>query len=369
MGGLIVHEWVSRAGGSERVLDVFSRAYPDADILCLWNDAPGRFPANRIRETLLARTPLRGRKAMALPVMPMVWSNVKTHRYDWVLSSSHAFAHQIVSSGGLPAERHFAYVHTPARYVWTPELDGRGTSLLSRAAAAPLRAMDRSRAQRHRNVAANSSYVRARIRDTWQVDADVIHPPVEVSELQSVGDWSERLDASERALLDALPETYVLGASRFIPYKRLDLVIAAGEAGGVPVVLAGGGPERAALVSRAERAGVPVHFVDDPGDALLRAVMQRALAFVFPPVEDFGIMPVEAMALGTPVVVGPVGGARESVIDGVTGVVVASDAPEDLAAGIERAWDLDPEACRRHARGFGTEQFVASVRGWMSDVA
>lgn len=368
MPGLIVHEWIGRSGGSEKVLDAFARMYPDADVFCLWNEAPDRYEPGRVTESVLARTPLRGRKALALPAMPEVWRRLRAEGYDWVLSSSHAFSHQVVADSAVPAERHFAYVHTPARYVWTPEFDRRGSGIASRLAAVPLRITDRRRAERHRNIAANSAFVQGRIRDAWGKDARVIHPPVEVEELQAVADWTALLDDAERAVLDALPDGYVLGASRFIPYKRLDLVIAAGEAAGRPVVLAGSGPEQTALEARAAAASVPVVFVHAPSDRLLRAVMSRAAVYVFPPVEDFGIMPVEAMALGVPVVVGPTGGATESVVDGVTGAVFTGTSAPELAAAVERATAVDPEACRRRARDFGAERFADEVRDWMRAV-
>jgi glycosyltransferase involved in cell wall biosynthesis len=366
MAGLIVHEWVSRSGGSERVLDTFSTMFPDADIVCLWNDAPGRFAAGRIRESALARTPLRGRKALALAAMPLVWRHLSDDGYDWVLSSSHAFSHQVSAGSTLPESRHFSYVHTPARYLWAPQLDGRGRSGLSRLAAAPLRAIDRTRARSHVNVAANSAFIRDRIRSAWGVDSRVIHPPVEVEELQAGGDWTSGLTDAETVLLDALPTVFLLGASRFIPYKRLDVVIRAGEATGMPVVLAGSGPERARLQRQAAGSSATVTFVDSPSDALLRAIMAKASVYIFPAVEDFGIMPVEAMALGTPVVVSAVGGAVESVLDGITGAILAGDSPEELAAAITACLSVDPERCRARARDFGTDRFVSAVGDWMS---
>ncbi|MCU1558920.1 MAG: glycosyltransferase family 4 protein [Microbacteriaceae bacterium] len=367
MTGLIVHEWVSRSGGSERVLDSFSRMYPDADIFCLWNDAPGRYAAERVSESVLARTPLRGRKALALAAMPLVWKNVKDAGYDWVLSSSHAFSHQVSAGSSIPQQKHFTYVHTPARYVWTPELDGRGTSAVARLLASPLRWIDRTRARKLQNIAANSIFVRDRIRATWGMDATVIHPPVEVESLQLVDDWAADLGAEEAEILGALPAVFLLGASRFIPYKRLELAIAAGEATNIPVVLAGSGPDRAILAERAGLSSVPVTIVDAPSDALLRALMARAAVYVFPAVEDFGIMPVEAMALGTPVVVGAIGGAVESVIDGVTGAVLSGESPTELAEAVIRCLGLSPEACKSRAREFSAATFTARIENWMAD--
>ncbi len=143
--------------------------------------------------------------------------------------------------------------------------------------------------------------MRRRIATAWGVEARVIFPPVEVTEIQRVHNWAARLTGEDSEIFAGLPQGYVLGASRFIPYKRLDLVIRAGEAADRPVVLAGRGPELGRLRCAAAAARVPVTFVDRPSAALLRALYQQAAVFVFPAIEDFGIMPVEAMAAGAPV--------------------------------------------------------------------
>lgn len=367
MTGLIAHEWIERVGGAERVLDSFAEMYPEADMFCLWNDAPDRFEGRTVAESALAQTPLRRNKALALPAMPFVWRKLrKRAEYDWMLVSSHLFAHH-ARVPGVPAARKYVYVHTPARYIWSPELDERGRNPLVRAIAPLFRMLDTRRARGNVNVAANSAFVRDRIRTAWGVDAAVVHPPVDVSRLQGVVDWSSRLNAGERAVLEALPAGFLLGASRFVSYKRLDRVIAAGRASGHPVVIAGSGPGEQRLRSLAAEAGVPVRFVVEPSDALLAALMQRASVYVFPAVEDFGIMPVEAMALGTPVVINTVGGTSESVIDGVTGVAVADfDDDAALCDAIERAAALDGETARAHARTFDTSRFQSAIRSWMT---
>lgn len=368
--GLLVHEWIERTGGAEKVLDAFADAFPLADIACLWNDAPDRYPDREVVETALARTPLRSHKALALPVMPAVWRTLGRHRrltgpYEWALVSSHLFAHQATPPTVSP-DRTFVYAHTPARYLWAPGLDARGSSAAVRAVAPLFRRIDRSRGARLQHVAANSRFVRDRIRRAWGVDAHVVHPPVDVAGLTATADWSQRLAPHELDVLAALPPVFLLGASRFVPYKRLDHVIDAGAAADVPVVIAGSGPEESALRARADAVRVPVTFVIAPSDALLRAIMQRALAYVFPPVEDFGIMPVEAMALGTPVVVNAVGGASESVVDGVTGAAVPPTlAPGDTAAAVLRAAAVSPAECVRRARAFDTARFRRTMSEWV----
>ena len=161
----------------------------------------------------------------------------------------------------------------------------------------------------------------------------MIHPPVQIERIQSVPCWRDRLEPDELAQLDALPDGFVLGASRFIPYKRLEDVIQVGEAVGRPVVLAGKGPDLPDLQEAAAAAAVPVHFVLAPSDALLYALYQPTALFVFPAVEDFGIMPVEAMAAGAPVLAQAEGGAAESVVPGVTGALIRFTGAAEMREG------------------------------------
>jgi len=368
--GVLVHEWLARTGGSERVFDHIVADFPDADVLCLWDDTGGRYPGRTVRETWLARTPLRHHKGLALPLMPMAWGHRMRGSYDWAVVSTHSFAHHVRFSCS-PGMRKILYVHTPARYVWEPDLDARGGGHTARAASPLLRAIDRRKAAEAHTVIANSEYVARRIERTWSRSAQVIHPPVEVGSIAAVADWRTCLDGAEAARIEALPATFVLGASRFVRYKRLDLVIAAGEAADLPVVLAGGGPEEGRLRSLAARARVPVHVVGDPSDALLYSLYQRALVFVFPPVEDFGMMPVEAMACGTPVVVNAEGGARETLAGRSVGAIADPASTASLRTAVEAASRCPRAFVAEHARRFDAPVFdraltaavVGAVRG------
>jgi glycosyltransferase involved in cell wall biosynthesis len=365
MTGVLVHEWISRTGGSEKVFDAMVSAFPEADILCLWNDDRERYPDRNVYETWLAKTPLRKSKASALPFMPATWRNRLSNEYEWALVSSHLFAHHVSFARQPKDFRKLVYVHSPARYIWTPDLDRRGAGIVPRLASPPLRALDRRRAQEAHSIAANSAFVADRILHAWHRHSTIIHPPVDVEQIQSVSSWADQLTEVERLVLESLPKEFVLGASRFVPYKRLDLVIAAGEAAGVPVVLSGSGPEEGNLRSQAEVATVPVIFVRSPSDALLYALYAAAMVFVFPAVEDFGIMPVEAMASGTPVAVGPLGGARETVEDGKSGAVAVDSTGASFARAIERCLTVEPSSCARRARDFSKSLFQSRLASWV----
>jgi glycosyltransferase involved in cell wall biosynthesis len=364
MAGVLVHEWIAQSGGSENVLQAFAEMYPEADIVCLWNESQGRFDPERLRESWLARSPLRHRRALALPLMPVVWRLRPNRGYDWALISSHLFAHHVHFRGQPTDFDRFVYVHTPARYIWAPEQDARGRSPMVRAAAEALKPLDRRRAQQAGHYAANSEFIRGRVRQCWRVDARVIYPPVEVSEIQAVPDWRQHLTPAEGATLEQLPADYFLGASRFIPYKRLDLVIRTGELAGRPVVLAGRGPEMVKLRQLAVGAQVPVHMVENPSRALLYALYQQAALYVFPAVEDFGIMPVEALAAGTPVLAQRIGGTAETVVPGVSGALSEFRSDQEMKAAADEAMNTCRAARVERARQFSLERFRREIASW-----
>lgn len=363
MSGLIVTEWIERAGGAERVLDQFTQLLPDADVLCLWNDAPERYGERKVRETWLARTPLRRHKALALPVMPLTWRIPRQHHHEWALVSSHAFAHHVRLDG--PEIPKYVYVHTPARYLWAPELDGRGNSLAARLAGPALRDLDRRTSEGATSIAANSQFVAERVERSWGRTARVIHPPVGVADIQA-GGWRAVLTDAERHTLDELPASFVLGVSRFIPYKRLDAVIQVGEILGEPVVIAGFGPLEKQLRAKSADASVPVRLLTFPSDAMVRALMDRASLFVFPPIEDFGIVAVEAMAAGTPVMANRAGGAGESVQGGVGGALFDPRSVDEIRAAAETCLNLDRQLIATHALQFDASVFDKSLLAWLS---
>lgn len=364
MAGLIVQEWLAPRGGSERVVEQFVATFPDADLAVLWNDDPSTFP--RARESWMAATPLRRSKAVALPFMLPTWRRIKPARpYEWLLVSSHLFAHHARVRGQTEIPK-LVYAHTPARYIWEPGLDTRGNSKLARIAASVLKPIDKQRARESASIVANSEFTKQRIERTWGRQSTVIYPPVATEEIIAGGEWATHLEASEAAQLDVLPDVFLLGASRFVPYKRLDLVIRAGEASGIPVVLAGEGPEYGRLREYGEAAGVPVFFVRSPSTTLLYALFQRSLAYVFPAIEDFGIMPVEAMAAGAPVVVPSVGGAAESVIK-VQGGVAVDDftSIRDLREAVFSAAALRLPSLSDRTNQFSATRFRGEIRRWV----
>ncbi|MEP9390769.1 glycosyltransferase [Gordonia sp. VNK1] len=365
MSGVIVAEWVEKIGGSENVVDAFLEAFPGTDVYCTWNNAPERFPpTTTVTEGPLARNRLlRGRKGLSGPLLPWVWRRAELPDVDWVLVSSHMFAHHVKTP--TPDTPKLTYVHSPARYIWVPDLDPRAKVVAP--IIPPLRRIDKCRAAESSDMACNSRFVAARIADAWEREARVIYPPVDVHKASRYVDDAS-LTNDELRELSLLPADFVLGASRLVRYKALDDVITVGAASGVPVVIAGDGPDRERLETVAAQSGVPVTFLGSVSDPMLYALYRRTLCYVFPPIEDFGLMPVEAMATGAPVITNRIGGAAESVVAGVTGAHIGFDDPAEMRSAVDAVTGLAREDSCRRAEQFGRPRFLDEIRGWVDDI-
>ncbi len=346
----LVHEWLQSRSGSEKTFEQMSATFPDADLVALTENPDVEFQFGRpVRTTALQRSRiLAERRHLSLPLMPFAWSAMRKGNYDVVLSSSHAFARYFRAPGAV----HLSYVYTPLRYAWLPGVDGRGDSRLLGPARWSLRVADRRSVAKVASFAAISNVVRERIERFYGRSATVIFPPVDV-EFFGSNQGAERGE-------------FVLGVSRWIDYKRLDLVIAAAEHARLPVVIAGGGPLRSQLEHQARAASVPVRIVHDPSDDELRRLYQGAAAVVFPAEEDFGIVPVEAQAAGARVVALRRGGSLDTVLDGVTGVLVDEQDAQDFATGIRRALELPSPDFASHVAQFSIEAFHNNLRSWVN---
>lgn len=364
MTGVLVHEWLEPIGGSENVLEELANLFPDAPIYCLWNDAPERFSPDRVRESWLARTPLRRHKALAILFMPFLWRRLQAEsRPDWVLSSSHLFAHHAYFPK-WPDIRRFAYIHTPARYIWSPDLDSRGRSKYVRFISRLIQPVDRKRARELTAIATNSKAVAERVRKFWGVESTVIYPPVSLK----YSGKREGLQPDEIAMIESLPTNFVLGAARFVPYKRIDMAIKYGRLNNLPVVIAGDGPDLAKWedLARDSNHG-ELTVVRNPSDALLGRLFELAIVYVFAAIEDFGIMPVEAMAAGLPVVGVRRGGVSESVVSGLTGFLMEDLSDSEMIRAHQKIIGISPEDCKKRASNFSTMSFRKQVQIWINN--
>ncbi|MEV4494102.1 glycosyltransferase [Micromonospora arborensis] len=349
----LVHEWFGVTGGSEKVFRQIADLVPHGERFVLWKDRGVEEPS--LRESWLARSPIRHSKAVALPFMPLTWRTLTRQRFDVVISSSHAFAHT-VKLGPPETTRHLSYIHAPARYIWSPDFDGRGSNPLLALPRRALQAVDVRFSRHVHSYAANSREVQSRIRHYWRRDAVVVNPPVDV-------DFFSSAPAADQVQ----SRDYLLGVGRWIPYKKFDLIIEIAEAAGLPVVIAGSGPEEANLRRLAERVRVPVTIEVMPSKERLRQLYWGAKALLFPVHEDFGIIPVEAQACGTPVIGINRGGLLETVVDGETGLLIESTDPDTFAALTARLGELREDRIRANASTFSEAAFAAKFSAWVSD--
>jgi glycosyltransferase involved in cell wall biosynthesis len=357
----VVHDWLTIPGGSEDVVIELLELFPHAELFTTVYD-PRPWPAiiteRPVHASFLNRIPgAVSNYPKLLPLMNRAFESFDLSGFDLVLSSSHANAKNVHTP---PRTLHVCYCHTPMRYAWEPEFlageeIGRATRLMLPPLLGHLRRKDLAGASRPDVFVANSAYVAARIQRFYGREAHVVHAPVDVDHYLGI----ERRPADD-------PFYLVFG--RVVPYKRVDLALAGAALAGRSVKVAGGG--RALEAVRAQ-AGPNAELLGRVSDEERDALLGSARALLFPGEEDFGIVPVEAQAAGLPVIAYGVGGARETVRDGATGVLFEPQTPEAVAAAIERfeALPLDPAAPRENARGFGRARFRAEMAAVIAQAA
>ena len=361
----LVHDWLTGMRGGEKVLEVLCEAYPNADLLTLFH-VPGSVSPSiermRPRTSVLQHVPgIRRFYRYCLPLFPVAIEQFDLDQYDVIISTSHCAAKSVVKAGHA---RHLCYCFTPMRYAWD-QFDayfgeGRVGTMKSRVLRPVLGALSRwdaATAGRVDRYVAISHHVATRIRRYYNRDAGVIYPPVDT------GFFSPDDTVAS--------DNFLLIVSALVPYKRIDLAIEASRRSGVPLRIVGDGPERAALAALVQRTGGDVQLLGSVSDEEVRSLYRRAIAVMLPGEEDFGIAPVEAQACGTPVIALARGGALETVVDGVTGVLVAEPTAEGFAAGIARAKQLsfDRSAIRAHAITFDRSVFSRSIQAAIENLA
>jgi glycosyltransferase involved in cell wall biosynthesis len=283
-----------------------------------------------------------------LPLFPMMIETFNLDRYDLVISSSHCAAKSVIRSGSAT---HVCYCHSPMRYAWDqfdayfgPARIGPAASRLMRPVMARIARWDRDTAGRADRYVAISHYVAGRIRRYYNREATVVYPPVDTEFFRPAsGDSST-------------PDRSALVVSALVPYKRIDLAIEACRQANVALTIVGDGPDRARLE---QSAGSGVRFLGRLPDENVRALYRRSAVTLLPGEEDFGIVPLEAQACGRPVVALARGGSLETVVDGVTGLLVDDPSPSAFADAVARALDhrFDAGVIRAHSERFSRTRF------------
>jgi len=352
----LVHDYLIQDGGAERVLQVFHEIWPQAPVFALLHDKE-KFGAQLrgldVRTSFLQKIPFSlKRYKWLMPLMPVATERYDLSEFDVVITSTSAFAKGIITR---PDTLHICYCHTPTRYLWSDThsyikelgLPGPVRAIMP-LMLTNIRIWDRLAADRVDRFVANSAAVRHRISKYYQRDSEVIHPPVETG----------RYGISEKI------DDYYIAGGRMVAYKRFDVVVRAFNKLGIPLKIFGEGPELQSLRNEAKKN---IEFVGRISERDKAELYSRAIAYLHPQEEDFGITAVEAMSAGRPVIAYAKGGALETVVDGVTGTFIEEQSWEELANCIIRfaPENYDPMRIRAHARQFDVEEFKRKMSAFV----
>lgn len=354
----LVHDYLVQYGGAERVLEAFCKIFPDAPIYTMVYDenlTNGAFKGRKIHTSFLQKIPFISSHHRVFPLfMPIAIESFDLSGYDVVLSDSNSYAKGVITG---TETLHITYCHTPMRYAWDDchrhmrEFNySKLTKKFAPVGMSYLRLWDKISAERPDAYVANSNFVAHRIKKYYRKDATVIYPPVNFDGFY-IADKTE---------------DYYLLAGRALPYKRFDIVIRAFNETGLPLKIVGKGPEIERLRKMAKNN---IKFLGYLSDKEMSKAYSGCRALIFPSEEDFGIIPLEAMASGRPVIAYRGGGALESVVEGETGIFFDRQDAETIATTVKnfRYEEFDPQKIRAHAEKFRREIFEEKIKKFVED--
>ncbi len=362
----LVHDWLTGMRGGEKVLELLCRRFPQAPLwtlLYIPGTVSDTITGRMIHTSPMQRLPwVRSKYRQYLPLFPLMAELTRASDADLVISSSHAVAKAMVRKDEAGRPLHICYIHTPMRYVWDRFDDYFGPSrvgaFLSAAVFRPIAKMlqwyDLRTVNRVDKFVANSRFVAERVHRLYGREAEVLPPPVDVQRF---------------ARVTRLPEDWYLMVAALAPYKRVDEAICACAALGRKLKIAGSGPERKRLQALARERGGEVEFLGFVPDQELAEFYGRARGLLFPGIEDFGIVPVEAIAAGCPVIALKQGGILDSMTDR-TAVLYSEESVEGLMQAV-RDFELrsfDERELRRQAAKFAPEKFLAGFEEILAEV-
>ena len=342
-------DWLVTVGGSEKVLLELHKLYPKAPIYTtIYNpDTLPEFKDARVITSFLQNMPGAARRhQLYVPLMPLAIGRFDLGDYDLVISSSNTIGHGVKVG---PEAVHICYCHTPVRWAYAPEVDNLNDRLplgpLARVIESYFKWWSKRKARGVTQFIANSQFVRARIKKAFGRDAVVIHPPVEVGKIP----------------LQVDKDDYYLMAGRLVGYKKPEVVVEAFNQLGLPLHIVGTGPMLKDLKSM---AGPKIKFTGFLHATELSREYRCAKALVFAALEDFGMVPVEAMAAGTPVIGYGAGGLLETVTDGLNGILFPKQRAVSVIRAVKRfrQTQFDPEQIRQHAKQFDAKVFRRKIK-------
>lgn len=354
----LVHHWLVRMRGGERVLEVLCRIFPGADIFTLVWDQDGiseTIKRHRIHSSRIQKLPAAaGHYARYLPLFPFAIEQFDLTGYDLVISSDASVAKGVLTR---PETCHLCYCHSPLRYAWSAYHTYLASVPAWQRGLIPfflsyLRLWDVCAANRVDYFAANSQNVARRIQKYYRREAHVIYPPVAVSSFS----------------LGAGTQNYYLAVGQCVPYKRFDLAIEAFNELDRPLWLIGEGSEETRLKRRARQN---IRFLKRVSDDDLKTILAQCRALIFPGEEDFGMIVPEAHACGRPVIALARGGALETVLPGVNGVLFQEESVEALREAVVEFESIETRFNRQEirvsAQEFSEERFVEEMTRFVAE--
>lgn len=358
----LIHDFLLAYAGAERVLEALYRLFPEAPIYTVLADQKviaKHFPKAQVITSSLQRSWIRHKPQLLLPFIPQAIESFDLNSYDLVISSSGAFSHGIITG---PDTLHISYCHSPMRYAWDwhheylaeKGIQGGVTYFFAEMVLSRLRIWDKVSANRVDHWLANSKTVQARIKQYYRDESTVVYPPVDT-------------DFFDPSLVKELKKgEYAVTVSRLTPNKRIDLMIEACATAKIPLHIAGDGSNLASLEKLAQKHSGVVHFLGAVSEEQKRQLIAESSCFLFAAEDDFGIAPVEALALGIPVIAFGKGGATETVQDGKTGYFFMEPTGESLSKALARFKNegvaYSPAEIRQSALPFNREHFLAAIR-------
>lgn len=343
-----VQDWLNGFAGGEQVLLALHELYPEAPIYTsVYNsERTPQFSEAIVRTTYLQKfSYLRNHHQIAIPLMPLAFESLDLKGFDVIVSIGGGLAKGVITQ---PDQRHISYCNTPMRYLWHIGGDSRAQGIIRSQVAHSLRMWDVVSASRVDQFVANSQTVADRIGKFYRMPAEVIYPPVNTSAFKPNNKPSEK---------------YFLSVGRLISYKRVDLAVRACMQTKSPLKVVGTGPELDSLKNMASKAPW-IEFLGRVSDAELQDLYSKTKGFLFGAEEDFGIVPVEAMSAGRPIIAFGKGGATESIVDGSTGIFFSQQIPESMAEAIERfnSMQWSSEVIRNRSEAFDKSIFQKKMR-------
>ena len=359
----IVHDWFVSYAGSERVVESFTNVWSDADVFVLFNllnesdqkiVTKNKIPITSFLQKFSA---IKRHHRKFLPIFPYAIEQFDLSNYDLIISSSHAVAKGVLTSSN---QLHICYCHTPIRYAWDlthqylkeANLNTGIKGMIAKSILHYIRIWDSSTANRPDFFIANSNYIAKRIQKIYKRDSAVIYPPVDTDKFKS----------------EANKDDYYLTASRFVPYKRIDLITEAfSKMPDRKLIIIGDGPEEDKIKSK---SGSNIEFLGYKSGEELVKYMQKAKAFVFAAEEDFGIMIVEALSCGTPVIAFSKGGASETIVDEENGILYNEQTIESIIDAVKRfelrKEKFAPNLISNSAKKFDRKIFEDKIREFVN---